>query len=119
VPLRRIDQACCAGLLVAAMTAMVSTWLYQGGLRGRVIDVERASLGTVRFQLDVNRAEWPEWSLLPGIGEMLAKRIVHSRETSGRFRSHEDLLRVRGIGPKTLERIRPFLLPVERVEPDS
>jgi competence protein ComEA len=119
VPLRRVDQACCAGLLVAAMIAMVGTWLYQGGLRGRVIDVERARPGTVRFQLDVNRAEWPEWSLLPGIGEMLAKRIVHSRQTSGSFQCHEDLLRVRGIGPRTLERIRPFLLPVEPAVPDS
>jgi competence protein ComEA len=50
---------------------------------------------------------------LPEIGEALAKGIVESREQDGPFASHDDLDRVRGIGPKTLERIRPYLRPVE------
>jgi competence protein ComEA len=57
-------------------------------------------------------ADWPELSLLPGVGETLARRIVESRSKHGRFADLDDLRRVRGIGPKTLERIRPFLRPL-------
>jgi len=50
--------------------------------------------------------------LLPEIGESLAKRIVESRDADGPFADHDDLQRVRGIGPKTLDRVRPYLLPM-------
>jgi competence protein ComEA len=54
--------------------------------------------------------------LLPGIGETLARRIVASRETDGPFRNHTDVLRVQGIGPRTLERIRPYFSPLEETQ---
>jgi competence protein ComEA len=50
--------------------------------------------------------------LLPGVGESLARRIVESRGALGRFADLDELRRVRGIGPKTLERIKPFLRPL-------
>ena len=115
--LRLADQACCAGLVLASLVAMAISFLYQGGLRGRLIDVEKADKHSLHFQLDINQADWPQWSVLPGIGEMLAKRIVQSRETDGPFRSHDDLQRVRGIGPKTLANIREYLLPLEGGKP--
>jgi competence protein ComEA len=111
--LRFTDQACCAGLVIFALIAMGISFVYQGGLRGRLIDVEKTEKRSLPFQLDVNHADWPEWSVLPGIGEMLAKRIVASRQADGPFRSHHELQRVRGIGPKTLERIREYLLAIE------
>jgi competence protein ComEA len=114
--LRMADQACCAGLVIFGLAAMAISFAYQGGLRGRLIDVEKAVKRPLRFQLDINRADWPEWSVLPGIGEMLAKRIVQSRQLNGPFRSHDDLQRVHGIGPKTVERIREYLLPMEEVQ---
>ena len=52
---------------------------------------------------------------LPGIGPTLAKRIVESRQAAGPFADQDDLRRVRGIGPKTMEQIRPYLRPM----PDS
>ena len=42
----------------------------------------------------------------------MARRIVDSRQTGGAFRDHDDLRRVRGIGPRTLEKLKPFLLPM-------
>jgi competence protein ComEA len=42
----------------------------------------------------------------------LARRIVESRVVEGPFGDHRDLLRVNGIGPRTLERMRPYLLPM-------
>ncbi|HET9951067.1 MAG TPA: helix-hairpin-helix domain-containing protein [Candidatus Eisenbacteria bacterium] len=64
-----------------------------------------APLGT----LQVDRATAAEWERLPGIGPALAARIVAERAAHGPFLAPEGLLRVRGIGPKTLERLRPFL----------
>jgi competence protein ComEA len=84
----------------------------RGGTSGGLIEIDRAPRETVQFQLDVNEADWPEFTVLPGIGETLARRIVESREREGRFADVEDLRRVRGIGPKTLEEIRPYLRPL-------
>ena len=69
------------------------------------------------FGIDPNTAEWFEFALLPGIGETLSRRIVSAREDarsdveSGRpvFELPGDLMRVRGIGGKTIQRISPFL----------
>jgi competence protein ComEA len=57
-------------------------------------------------RIDVNRASVEELTVLPGIGPALASRIVESRESHGPFRTPEELLRVRGIGPGILEKIR-------------
>ena len=59
--------------------------------------------------MDVDRAAAVELERLPGIGPALASRIVADREQNGPFHGPEGLLRVRGIGPRTLERIRPYL----------
>jgi competence protein ComEA len=60
-------------------------------------------------RIDVNRARPADLELLPGVGPMLARRIVEQRDAHGPFVAAEDLLRVRGIGPRTLERLRPLL----------
>lgn len=83
-----------------------------GGCRGRLVEIDRAEPRTADFQVDLNEADWPELTLLPGIGETLARRIVDSRRQEGPFLDHEDLQRVRGIGPKTLDRVRPYLRPM-------
>jgi competence protein ComEA len=110
--LRRADQAAVAVLVLAGLGATVAWWVAQGGLRGRLVELERAEPKTARFEVDINSAEWPELLLLPGIGETLAKRIVDSRREAGPFRDHNDLRRVRGIGPKTLEAVKPYLRPM-------
>jgi competence protein ComEA len=61
--------------------------------------------------LDVDRASAEELIRLPGIGPALASRIVAERAENGPFGGPDGLLRVRGIGPKTLEKIRGYLSP--------
>ncbi len=107
--LRRADQAAVALLVLVGLASMMGWWALRGGHAGRLLEVEHAAPQTVRFEVDINQAPWPEFVLLPGIGETLAKRIVESRRTLGPFRDHDDLRRVRGIGPKTLEGMRPYL----------
>jgi competence protein ComEA len=71
--------------------------------------VELRSPSVSRELLDLNRAGIEELQELPGIGPALAERILESRSRDGRFRVPEDLLRVRGIGPATLDRLRPLI----------
>jgi competence protein ComEA len=60
-------------------------------------------------KIDINRAE--PWLLeaLPGIGEVLAQRIVDYRSENGPFRRIEDLLKVSGIGSATFEKIKDYI----------
>jgi competence protein ComEA len=114
--LRRADQAAVAGLVTVALAAMIGHWLYHGGHRGRMIEVDRVEPGTIAFTVDLNEADWPELTVLPGVGETLAKRIVEYRQEHGPFHDFDDLRRVRGIGPRTLERLTPYLRPMPGLE---
>jgi len=55
--------------------------------------------------ISINRAGKEILSTLPGIGPMLAERIVLRREAKGPFRSKEELLHISGIGPKKFARL--------------
>jgi len=110
--LRRADQATVAALLVLSLAVILAWCLHESQLRTRLIDIETAQPLAIQFQLDINHADWPEIALLPNIGEQLAKRIVADRQQRGPFRQTAELTRVRGIGPRTLESIQPYLLPL-------
>src|SRR5262249_46493141 len=58
--------------------------------------------------ININRAPAEELQRLPGIGSKLSQQIVDERQ-NGPFQSVEELRRVRGIGPKTIERLRPYV----------
>jgi competence protein ComEA len=58
--------------------------------------------------IDINRAGTAELQRVPGIGPTLSQRIVEARAQKP-FRSVDELRRVKGIGAKTLERLRPHL----------
>jgi competence protein ComEA len=73
------------------------------------IELDRQPQHELDFKIDLNSATWVEWSQLPGIGPVLAKRIVEDREQNGPFRDVDDLNRVRGIGAIKLDAIRPFI----------
>lgn len=61
-------------------------------------------------RMDLNRASAADLDRLPGIGPVLAARIVEHRRHHGAFRHVDELLGVPGIGPRLLERLRPALL---------
>lgn len=60
-------------------------------------------------KININQATAEQLQLLPGVGPALSKRIVECRRANGRFNRIEDLMQVRGIGPKTFERMRDYL----------
>jgi competence ComEA-like helix-hairpin-helix protein len=59
--------------------------------------------------LNINTASQHELMVLPGIGEKYAQRIIQFRQEHGAFQTVEGLIAVHGIGPRTLERIRPLV----------
>lgn len=65
---------------------------------------------TLGVPLDLNAASAVALESLPGIGARKAADIVADRELRGAFRSLDDLDRVRGIGPATVNRLRPWLV---------
>jgi len=69
----------------------------------------RKNKATPAEPIDVNHAKAVDLQRLPGIGPTLSQRIVEARAKQ-LFRSVEDLRRVRGIGAKTLERVRPHII---------
>ena len=60
-------------------------------------------------QIDLNIATSAELELLDGIGEKLAARIIADREDRGSFATIESIRRIKGIGPKTVEKNRRWM----------
>ncbi len=112
--LRRADQAVLAVLVLLALAAMGGWWISQGGPGNRLVEADQAQRRVANFQVDINTADWPELIQLPGIGDTLAQRIIDTRQTAGPFAEPDDLRNVKGIGPKIMERIRPYLLPLPK-----
>ena len=59
--------------------------------------------------LNINTATAEELETLPKIGPQMAQRIVDYREAHGKFAAVDALQNVKGIGKKTLEKLRPFI----------
>ena len=64
------------------------------------------------YLVDINSANEHELRLLPGIGEVMARKIVAERDANGPFQSLKDIERVPGIGKKKRESLEPFLAPI-------
>lgn len=56
--------------------------------------------------VDINKADVATLKNLPGIGETKAKAIVEYREKNGPFKTVQDLDKVKGIGPKMMEKLK-------------
>jgi competence protein ComEA len=66
-------------------------------------------LMTLGLALDLNHATAADLAGLPGIGPVLARRIIDYRQNHGPFKTIDDLEQVSGIGPKKLALIKPYV----------
>ena len=62
-----------------------------------------------KLSININTANEAELVKLPRIGPAIAKRIIEFRNINGPFKSIEDLQKVKGIGKKTINNIKPYL----------
>ncbi len=72
-----------------------------------------------RALININRADEETLMMIHGIGEVLAERIIDYRDENGAFESEDELLAVKGIGEKTLEKMKPRIICIPEEEPDS
>ncbi len=59
--------------------------------------------------VNINTATSQELQQVPGIGPATAEKILQMRKSYGAFKSVDDLLAIRGLGPKRLEKMRKYL----------
>jgi competence protein ComEA len=60
-------------------------------------------------KVDINAATLADFDSIPGIGPVIAQRIIDYRKTKGIFKSVEDIKEVKGIGEKTFEKIKNYI----------
>src|SRR5260221_51120 len=107
--LRRGDQLFVGTLLSIGLVLVFVHWVRLSEWGRKTVEVDRLPAGQYQYAVDINSATWVEWSQFEGIGETLAKRIVADRQSRGPFGRVEDVARVKGIGPKKLAQMRPYL----------
>ena len=111
--IRAVYMVCYALLGLLFLYVVVARYVYPLALSDSIEVVGKAD--EVEQRIDPNAADWPELARLPGIGEVLSKRIIQYRQEHSAgarqpvFQSPQDLEAVSGIGPKLAERIGPFL----------
>ncbi len=66
------------------------------------------------YTMDLNRAGTRDLVLLPGVGPVLARKIVRERAKGGPFESIQDLYRVRGISKGSLSNLEGLVTVGER-----
>ncbi|MFH0883083.1 MAG: helix-hairpin-helix domain-containing protein [bacterium] len=76
---------------------------------GTGVETGKASTSALPHKVDINQASIEELESLPGIGPVMAERIVEWRRIHGSFQRLEDLKLVKGIGDKTFRRISPLV----------
>lgn len=125
MPSERVVSAALLGIAAAGLLAIVgyNLWIAPPAEGLTVVNIDSSSISLeespeldmpivpdAEHPLDLNAATEEELDLLPGIGEVLAGRIVQYREEHGPFQSPEDLLNVDGIGESTLADIRDRII---------
>ncbi len=96
---RRMFGAICLGLLICA-----------SGLNTEAASPTGKAGATEIAPVDINRATAEELTTIPGIGPATAARVIAFRDEHGPFKRTEDLLKIRGIGEKSFQKLRPYLV---------
>ena len=94
---RRIASCCAAGLLVLCVSLAFSA------------DGASATKKPPLRPININSATSDELQQVPGIGPATADKILQMRKSYGPFKSVDDLLAIRGIGKKRLDKMRKYL----------
>jgi competence ComEA-like helix-hairpin-helix protein len=107
-------QPLLAALTGFGLVAIAGWYIAADGLRGGLVHHDAPPAPTATFTLNINAASVGELAQLPGLGPALAQRIVAHRKQHGPFTTSDDLLSVPGIGPATLDAMRPHIRPIRR-----
>ncbi len=106
-------QACAVKLVLLAGTV---GFLYAAGLlpgsspATKDLRPERPPVQAATVvRVDINHGSLDDLQTLPGIGAVLAERILRYRRENGSFTSMADIQNVKGIGAKRFNQLRPYI----------
>jgi competence protein ComEA len=69
----------------------------------------RSAIIDIDGPININTANQEELETLPGVGPVIAQRIIEYRQINGSFQTIEDIQKVQGIGPKTFEKMQEMI----------
>ncbi len=75
----------------------------------RIVEIQGEDAESNHVKIILNDADHKELERLPGVGPVIAARIIEYRERHGGFNALEELIEVKGIGEQTVERLKPYL----------
>jgi len=110
VLLTRNDQKIVAAVCLFLLLWAGWRWVDLSRWGNEEIEIHNLNAMKTSYLIDINDANWLEYAMLDGIGEVLAKRIIEYRDEQGPFASVQDLRNVKGIGKKTFKKIEPHLV---------
>ena len=97
-------------LLVAIIiVGGIVAWLRYSPSQAVEISIPQVGEEQERQKIDINRAEVRQLKTLPGIGDILAQRIVDYRQQNGPFHDIKELTEVAGIGTGKYEQIKDLI----------
>ncbi|MFG0247860.1 MAG: ComEA family DNA-binding protein [Phycisphaeraceae bacterium JB051] len=79
---------------------------------GNTLDQRSIQPITTDFLININTDNAGNLMLLPGVGKVIANRIIEHRQQHGPFTSIQQLDDISGISHRTIARLEPFLLPL-------
>ena len=104
-------------LLACLAVILLPTWFSEGTFSGGTLSGGRSessatleALGRPVRGIDVQTAPWYEWTLLEGVGETRARRIVAYRSALGRPLTRDDLEEIPGMPRDWVDKALPYLL---------
>lgn len=98
------------GFLLGRLSPLRGNTLYTGpDTAAKAEDPAVSGTNSGTGKININTATAEDLTLLPGIGNTLAERIVAYRQTHGQFASIDELVNVKGIGTETLSRLSQFI----------
>jgi len=112
--MKRFFSCACSvrALLISRLFAITIVGVLSGAV------VTTSSAFAANAPVNINKASTAQLALeLNGIGPSKAEAIVRYREEHGAFKTVDDLVNVKGIGPKTLEKLRSQIVAGEYIEP--
>jgi competence protein ComEA len=80
--------------------------------KGKVVlqPLDPQKMKVLSLPVNINTAKAEDLDILPGVGPKMAQAIIAHREAHGKFSSPEDLMQVKGIGPKKFASLRPHVM---------
>ncbi|MDH4210944.1 MAG: helix-hairpin-helix domain-containing protein [candidate division WOR-3 bacterium] len=96
-------------VLLLFIVSLVAINVYNYCRKERLKETYSVLIERGKIKLAINDIGAGELESLPGIGRVLARRIIDYRDQIGRFKSLEELKQVNGIGDKLYQKVYPYL----------